>query len=130
MKLPNNGRNRVPTGHLLSLNKAFSTRIVLHLVELWAKGVSWKFPNNPGCCQDSGLLPTNRWQGPVAEDNPISLIGIEKLNTGACLQPSSPQHSHTFGTGRYSASHRKRSINTKPSHKPCDLQCFSACKIC
>ena len=38
MKLPNNGGDRVPTGHLLSPNKAYSAGIGLFIMELLAKG--------------------------------------------------------------------------------------------
>lgn len=39
MKLPNNDKTKVPTGHLLSSNEDFSARIELLLIELLTKGV-------------------------------------------------------------------------------------------
>lgn len=42
IKSPNNERERVPTGHLLTPNEASSTEAVF-----WAKGVPWKSPNYP-----------------------------------------------------------------------------------
>lgn len=58
---------------LLSLNKALSTRIGLHLIWLLDKEVPWEFPNNLGCGQDCGLLSTNCYQGPIGEDNTDSM---------------------------------------------------------
>jgi hypothetical protein len=48
MKSPNNGGDRVPTGHLLSTNKASSTGTRLHPIDLLAKEI----PKQPR------LLPT------------------------------------------------------------------------
>jgi len=38
----NDGRDRVKTGHLLSLTESSCTRTALHSIELFAKVVSWK----------------------------------------------------------------------------------------
>jgi hypothetical protein len=38
MKLPNNGGERIPTGHFLAPNKTSSTGSRLHLTDLRAKG--------------------------------------------------------------------------------------------
>ena len=65
MKCPNNGGHRFPTGHLLSPNEAFSARTGLHLIELSVNGVSWKSPNNPGCCQDYRLLSPTDGRAPL-----------------------------------------------------------------
>lgn len=59
MKSPNSKRDRTPTSHFLSPNKASSTRTGLHLVELLGKGVPWESPNNPDCYQDYKLLSTS-----------------------------------------------------------------------
>ena len=48
VKSPNNEGDRVPTGHLLSPNKAFITGTGLYSIELWAKGAP---PNITGYCQ-------------------------------------------------------------------------------
>jgi len=47
----------------------FAVRNGSHLVESLAKEAPWKPPNSSGCCQGYWFLPTNRWQGPIAEDN-------------------------------------------------------------
>ena len=59
MKSPSNGGGSAPTGHLFSPNEASSTGIGLHLLELLANEVFWKFPKNPGYWQDHGLLSTD-----------------------------------------------------------------------
>lgn len=41
----------------------------LQIIELLAKGVPNEPSNNPGCCQDYGLLSTNWQQGPTDENN-------------------------------------------------------------
>ena len=48
IKLLKKEGDRTPPGHLLSPNRAFSTRIGLHIIVWLAKGVTWKTPNNPG----------------------------------------------------------------------------------
>jgi hypothetical protein len=58
----NNGRERIPAGHLLSLNKA--SRIGLHLTELLAKGPDRKSPNYPDCCQDYECSPQMNSKAP------------------------------------------------------------------
>lgn len=58
MKLTNNGEDRTPTGHILSPNKASSTRNWLHPIELLAEGVPWKLPHS-FCYQDYGMLYIN-----------------------------------------------------------------------
>lgn len=59
MKSQNNRKKRSPTGYLLSPDKASSAEIGLHLIELLAKRVPWKPPNNPDYCQDCELFLTN-----------------------------------------------------------------------
>lgn len=58
MKPPNNGRDGVPVGHLLS-NEASSTGVWLHLINLLAQGAPQESPNNPDCYQDYRLLSAN-----------------------------------------------------------------------
>jgi hypothetical protein len=59
MKSPNNEDDKVTTGHLFSPSDASSTVTGLHPLELLAKEVSWKSPNNPGCCQHYRFFSTN-----------------------------------------------------------------------
>lgn len=47
MKSPNDGEDRVPTGHLLSLNKVSINGTGLHPSELLAKSIPWKSPTIP-----------------------------------------------------------------------------------
>jgi hypothetical protein len=54
----------------------------IHPVELLAKRVLEKFPNNPGCCQDSRLLSANRQQALLLKTTPTQLI---KLGEGELL---------------------------------------------
>ena len=54
MKSPNNGGDRVPTGHLLSPNEASSTGTALHSIELLAKGVSWNSPKTQAVTKTMG----------------------------------------------------------------------------
>lgn len=69
MKSPNNSGDRVPSGYLLSLYEAFSTRIGLHLTGLLARGAPWESTKNPGYYQNYTLFFTNWKQSPIAEDN-------------------------------------------------------------
>lgn len=59
MKVTNNTGDAVPIGQRLSPNVVSSTRIGIHLIELLAKGISWKIQNNPGCCQYCSLKADN-----------------------------------------------------------------------
>lgn len=46
MKSPNNERDRVPVGLLLSPQEVSSMKFGLHQMYQFAKGVPWEFPNN------------------------------------------------------------------------------------
>lgn len=46
MKSPSNKEDLVPTGNLLSPNKAFSTEIWLYIIEFLTSRIPWKFPNS------------------------------------------------------------------------------------
>lgn len=94
-------RHRVPTGHLLSSNKAFSTSTWLHPIELLAQGVPWKSRNSPSCCQDCRLLSTKGLQVSIAEDNTHTTHGTWKSRADAYTELSS-LCSSLFGTGWYS----------------------------
>lgn len=54
MNSPNTGRDGIPFGHLLSRKEISCTRTGLYPIDLLAKGVQWKYPNNPGCCHQIG----------------------------------------------------------------------------
>lgn len=73
MKLPNNGRDRHPTGKLLSLNKASSNRIRLHLVDLLTK----EFHRNPQGTQTLAQIvscsPYTDSQDPLVKTTAIEL---------------------------------------------------------
>jgi hypothetical protein len=69
MKFPNDEGDRVPTGHLFSLNKASNTGPRLHPIELLAKGLLWKFPKDPGIFQDNKFIFANCQKGTIAKDN-------------------------------------------------------------
>lgn len=69
MKLSNNWERQNPNCHLLSPNKASSTRILLHVIALLVKESPWEFPNKIGCCEDYKLLFINRQQGSVTKNN-------------------------------------------------------------
>lgn len=97
-------------GHLLSQNLR-DTRTELHLIELLAKGVPWKSPNNPGCCQDYKLLSTNWQQGPVPEDYTHTTHWTWRDGAGTYIE-SSPLCSCFFGIGRYSAGYQKKNVYT------------------
>lgn len=60
---PNNNGDRITNGHLLSANKASSTRFGLHIIELLAKGAPWESPNNQSVALHK--LTAN----PTGEDN-------------------------------------------------------------
>ena len=59
-----------------SPKEVFDTGIWLHIIELLAKRVLQKFPNNPGCCQDSRLLSANRQQALLLKTTPTQLIKL------------------------------------------------------
>lgn len=48
MKSSNNGGDNALTRHLLSSNEMSSARNGLYLIELLAKGTTWKTPDNSG----------------------------------------------------------------------------------
>lgn len=50
-------------------NEAAIPTVHLHLIELLAKVVPWKLPNNPGSCKNDKLLSPNRSQGPTTDNN-------------------------------------------------------------
>lgn len=58
MKSPNNGAD-CPNWQSHVANKASSTGVRLHLIELLDKGAPLQSPNYPSCCQDYKLLSTN-----------------------------------------------------------------------
>lgn len=66
---PINGGHGVPIGHLLSPNESSNSGTGFHSIELLAKGVPWKSPNNSGYCQNDGLLSLQTHLGPTAEHN-------------------------------------------------------------
>ena len=57
MKSPNNGEDRVPTGHLLSLNKVSINGTGLHPSELLAKSIPWKSPTIQAVTKTIGCSP-------------------------------------------------------------------------
>ena len=75
----NNEGERVPSEHLLSLNEASSTKTGLYPMELLAKYVAWKSPNNLSGCQDNRLLSANGQQGPLLKTIPIQYIEHGKI---------------------------------------------------
>lgn len=72
------GEDGGPTGSHLSPKETFRTRIWLQLTELWVEGVPWEPPNDPGCCQDYGLLSTNWQQSCIEEERTCTIIEHEK----------------------------------------------------
>lgn len=57
MRFLNNKYDRLPTVHLLSLNKPSRTGTVMHPTELLAKKASWKSPNNSCSIQTDCKVP-------------------------------------------------------------------------
>lgn len=119
MKLSNNWERQNPNCHLLSPNKASSTRILLHVIALLVKEFPWEFPNKIGCCKDYKLLFINRQQGSVTKDNTHKTHWIWMCWIGAYIEPSS-LCSSVFGTKKNSAHCVKRNVSTrtKTSSKP------------
>lgn len=97
MKLQNNGEDRTLTGHLLSSNKASSTKIGLHIIKLFTKGVQWEPLNNASCCQDYRVLSTNRLQRLLLK----TLTHFTDYGEGTYTDPLSVC-AGIFGTGRCS----------------------------
>lgn len=91
MKLPNNDKTKVPTGHVLSSNKDFSVRIELLVIELLTKGVQRESTNNPGCCLDTKLLTANEKQDPMAKDNTYITHLPWRCHAAAYIEP---EHLH------------------------------------
>lgn len=73
-------------GHLLSPGKSSSGGTGFHSNELSAKGVPWKF-NNPGCCQDKGLLSANLQRSPISSLTSLCSVSgtCVVLGNGAAL---------------------------------------------
>lgn len=75
----------MPDRHLLSPKEASSSRIMLHLIMLFAQGFPWA-PNNSGYCQDYRLF-TNWEQDPIPEDDTHRTHWIRFLKSYKCLLP-------------------------------------------
>lgn len=70
---PNNKGNEASTGHLLSPNKSYSSRNVLHLIKFMPKGITWTPQTTQVFAKAvDGLLSRNGWLGPVTEDSTSS----------------------------------------------------------
>lgn len=97
INFPNNEEDRVPTGH-------FSPSL-FHLTEVGIT-VTWKSPNNPGCCQDNKLLSTNCQQDPT-DDNTHITHWRWRIRAGVHKEPL-PLCSSVFGMGRYSPGYQEK----------------------
>ena len=75
----NNEQERIPTGYFLSPSKASNTGTGLYPMELLAKYVAWKSPNNLSGCQDNRLLSANGQQGPLLKTIPVQYIEHGKI---------------------------------------------------
>ena len=110
MNSPNNGRDRVPSGYLLSPSEVFSTRINLYLIEAWAHGN----------CQISLLSrhcpPQTDGEAPLLKITTTQLRELGQVQ----LVPTESFHTYVlvFDTGRNAVHYQKRNVNTSPATKP------------
>lgn len=105
MKQSNHASDWASTVHHLSPNE--SSRIGLHLIELLAKGVSWKPANNTGCGPDDRFLFRNWWQEALLKWTPT-----QAPEHGVGLVPT--QILHPYILSSFSAHSQKRNENTNP----------------
>lgn len=117
MRTPSNRGYGVSTDHLLSKGKASSRGSRLHSIELLAKGIPWKFPNNPGYTLRQKGLSENCQQG-VSRATPIQLM--KKSNW--CLHEPSPLHSSLFWYMEVFFILPKEKHGHQPGHKTFDLK--------
>lgn len=118
MESSNYGGNKDITGHLLLPNKASSTEMELHLIELLAKGVSWKPPSHVGyVCQCCRVLSTKWWQDPIGENNTHRTHWTQRSWDSSYIESSSPC-SCFFSTGRSSEGYQKSYLNTNQVTNP------------
>ena len=69
-------RKMVPYWPSLVTIEDFSVRTRFHPIELLTEEVSWKFSNNPGCCQDNRWLSINYQQAHVVKTIHIQLTKL------------------------------------------------------
>lgn len=111
MKSPVNSEERAPTGHFLSLNKAF--RIGLHLTELLVKRSHENLQATQAIGMVIGRSPQTHSKGPLLKTTPVLLI-----EHGEVAQVPSPPQSGVFGTGWHSARYQRSNRNTNPATNP------------
>lgn len=114
MKLPNNGGNGVPTGHILSSNQASSTRIDLHLFKLskW-RGSHGNFQVTQAVVKSTGCSPETDCNASLLQTIPIQQWNIEKLSWS--IHSLHSLHASVFSTGRYSVHFQRRNVtSTQP----------------
>lgn len=123
------GGHRFPTSHLLSLNTAFCTGIVLHLIALLAKGEP---SNNSGCCQGYiGFSPKTDGKPPLLNITSTQLSWTWRHHADAYKEPS------ILGASIFHSGYQEVQVlctllkerhEQQLSHSPFHLQWCSTCK--
>lgn len=95
-----------------------------------SKGVLWKSPNNPDCCQDKSLLSIDWHQGSITDDNTQTTHWTWRSQVGSYIDLS-VLCCNVLSMRRYQKQSTKKEMKCihQPSHKTFDLQCCPACKI-
>ena len=126
MILPNNGRNGFLIGYLLP-SDASITKNRLHLIELMAKGVPWKYKTTQDIDKAIDSFPQSEGKVLLLKTAPVQLIE-HKTSNFPYLKPSS-LCANIFGTGRFSTHDQRRNVNISQP-QALDLQQCPNCKIC
>lgn len=93
------------------------------IYKLFFKGVPWKSPNYLNCCWHRELFSVNLLWGPSAEDNTHTYHWTWRRKAGTC-NGAFTLHPNLFGTGQYSAGHKKRNVETNEITKPLTFNLF------
>lgn len=109
MKLSKNWEDKVLICHLLSPYEASNPGIMLHLVELLAKRVSWESSNNPG--QDYIFAPHKLTVRPYSWRQHLHTHWTWRSQASAFIEPS-PLWARVFSTRKFFVCYQKRSIKT------------------
>lgn len=122
---PNNQRDRIPTGYLLS-NEVLNTSIEFQTIELLVNRVPWKsttqtFDKVIGCSPQivSKVLLLKTTTTQLIEHGNVYLVAyIQTL----------PQCSSVYYMGRYSVGNQNRNINIRPTTEPLiyNLSCLQS----
>lgn len=104
-------REMEPNQPSLVMKRNFQGQDCIYPIELLTEKVPWKYPNDPGCCQDNGCFSTNWEQSPIAKDNNIYTTHRTWRDGAGVYTEPSPQCSSVFDMEKSSASYQKRKTN-------------------